>query len=39
MTTNRFPDYLPVSKMVHDIDLILVNTNFFVDCPRLVKIL
>ena len=33
---NKFPEFLPVSKLVHDIDLILVNSNFFVDCPRLI---
>ena len=34
---DRYPDQLPVSKLVHDIDLTLVNSNFFVDCPRLVS--
>ena len=31
----KFPEQLPVSKLIHDVDLILVNSNFFVDCPRL----
>ena len=33
----RFPELLPVSKLVHDVDVTIVNTNFFVDCSRLVS--
>ena len=32
----KYPEFLPVSKLVHDVDLTLVNSNFYVDCPRLV---
>ena len=32
----RFPHVPPVEKIVHDIDLVLVNTNNFVDYPKLV---
>jgi hypothetical protein len=31
----RFPKQLPISKLIHNVDLTLVNSNFFVDCPRL----
>lgn len=32
-----FPDMLPLSKLVHDVDLTIINTNFFIDCPRLIS--
>ena len=32
----RFPHLGSSAQLVHDIDLALVHTNFFVDYPRLV---
>ena len=32
----HFPDLVSSAKLIHDVDLSLVHTNFFVDYPKLV---